>query len=184
MMVKINLNVLSKKLGLSKLKISELLKVLESLEVIELKASQQDLQLKMLQARGDDRTINTHVKTIRALQEQKVNQIEAVKGFIRDNTKCYQLKLLDYFGEESIEVCGICSACKENGNGIQVSEAQSGSLNRVILDKLKDGPLSSREILKRINTNENQLLNTLQQMLENNSTRITIENTYTLCNER
>jgi len=178
MMVQVNLNLLSRKLGISKPQILEQLELLNSLNVIEFKSTKQDLNLRLLQPRGDDRTINAHVKTIRALHEQKAHQIDAVKLFLKDTKTCHQLKLLDYFGEEGAEVCGSCSVCKATTNGVETRVFSTTDLKSIIIGLIKEKPLSSRDLLKHIETTQSKLLDTLQLLLEKNIIRIGINNTY------
>ena len=178
MMVRINLHLLSKKIGLSKSIILEQLDLLHSQNIIELKSIQQDISLKLLQPRGDDRTINAHVKTIKSLHTQKVNQIEAVKTFLKDTKTCHQLKLLHFFGEESKVACGICSACVANKKAEKSITAGQMDLQSIIISLLKEKPLSSRDLLKQIETDKTKLLDTLQLLLEKNRIRIGINNTY------
>lgn len=182
MLVKINLELLSRKLGQSKSKLVEQLKALDAMNVITFKSTKQDLSLRLLQPRGDDRTINAHVRTIKALRDQKVNQIESVKSFLKDTLTCHQLKLLHYFGEDANEVCGICSACKvlkkKNSN-----TSEQNDLKTAITTVLKEGPSSSSELLRQIGADKSKLLNTLQLLLEKQVVRIAANNKYIINDE-
>jgi ATP-dependent DNA helicase RecQ len=183
LMVSLNLNLLSKKLGISKSTILEQLELLSALKVIKLKSSQQDLSIRLLQPRGDDRTINAHVKAIKSLQEQKVHQIDTVIAFLKDTKTCHQVKLLNYFGEKSNEPCGICSVCKAKSKVEKAVALSKKDLRSMVLELIKEKPLSSRELLMRISTDKNELFETLKHLLEKDIIQITINNTYVLKHE-
>ena len=181
-MTNIDLSVLSNKLGVSKSIIKEQLLQLQKLGVMDVKASKQDLNLRMLQPRGDDRTINAYVKVIASLRKQKENQIEAVKSYLKRTAQCYQLRLLEYFGESNTQECGICSVCIANKTKESKRMSAKINLQSTVIELIRAKPISSRDILKQLDTDQNQLLDVLQNLLENDIICIGINNTYTLRN--
>ena len=84
--------------------------------------------------------------------------------------------ILDYFGEETNENCGICSYCITQKGKI----TEADSIADKILYLLKSTALTSREIQSQIKLDANDIILVLQQLLENNHIAILANNKYTL----
>lgn len=178
-MTKVDLQNLSKKLRLSQSKIITKLKDLEHLEVIGLKVMEQDLSLRLLQPREDERSINMHVKPIKAYRNQKISQIEAVVDYINNDKVCRQLQLLQYFDEDTEEVCGICSVClAKNDNQSQQKTDDQQKLKESIIQDLEGSPKSSSELLKSLNCSKTRFLSILEELIEKQFIEITPNNLY------
>jgi ATP-dependent DNA helicase RecQ len=84
--------------------------------------------------------------------------------------------VLDYFGEETNENCGICSYCITQKGKI----TEADSIADKILSLLKTASLTSREIENQIKMDTKDILSVLQELLENNHIIIQANNKYTL----
>lgn len=179
-MTKVDLQNLSKKLKVSQLKIIKNLKALENLNVIDLKVMEQDLSLRLLQPREDERSINMHVKYIKAYRIQKISQIDAVIDYVNNNKVCRQLQLLKYFGEDTDEVCGLCSVCKSKQNRLKHQSRKQQKLGKSIIDSVEVTPKSSSELLKNLNCQEAEFFKILEELTENQIIEIAPNNLYRL----
>lgn len=172
----INFNALIKNVHLSERLIIKLLKELHQQNIISLKLMKHDFSLKMLQPREDDRSVNLHARSIKALKQEKINQINAVVNFISNKDTCYQVQLLNYFGEKNAKPCGICSICNSKLYN------NSSKINKIIQSEiiylLEQEKLSSVQLVKKMNYNEQQILEVLENMLEENIIRLTANNLY------
>jgi ATP-dependent DNA helicase RecQ len=173
---KINLNLLSTKTGRAKKEIIKDLQKLHDLKVIDLTVSHQDLEVKLLQPRGDERVINAHIKVIQSFRQTKISQIEAVQHFVNDRKTCFQIKLLDYFGEKSSVNCGKCTVCLANDGPEQ--KVNDTDLTSKVLEFIAHSPETSKEILRHFNCNKKQLFIVLQKLLDLKKIEVSPNNTY------
>ncbi|MBS3738377.1 RecQ family ATP-dependent DNA helicase [Mesohalobacter halotolerans] len=176
----INLNFISNKTGFSQKKIKNDLMALESQGIISLKLTQQDLILRFLMPREDDKTINSQKKFINSYRDQKVKQIDAVCDFVQNKNQCFQMQLLEYFGDEENKMeCGICSVC--DAQNIQLTtKANRKDLTILILNELKKGPKTPDDLIKAINAEKTQVILVLKHLLETNKIEIQPNNFYKL----
>ncbi len=100
----------------------------------------------------------------------------SVLHYIKDNKTCKNRLVLNYFGEETRENCGICSYCITLKGKI----TEADSIADRILSLLKNASLTSREIENQIKMNSKDILSVLQELLENNHIIIQANNKYTL----
>ena len=177
---KVDLQQLSNKLNLTQERIIKYLKALEDLEVIGLKVMQQDLSLRMLQPREDERSINMHRKHIETYQNQKIQQVETVENYIKNDKVCRQIQLLEYFDEDANENCGICSVCLVNNKDLKAQKTSKNKLKTQIINTLTNQPKSSSEIIKTLNCDKILVVPVLESLLENRIVEITKNNLYQL----
>jgi len=178
--VKIDLEYLAKKLRTSQKKIAKKLKALEELDVVELKLNEQDLNLRLLQPREDERSINIHKKYIEAYRTKKISQIEAVVNFINNENECRQVQLLQYFDEDNLEPCGKCSVCIQNAFQSHNVEFIQQSLQEKIESLLKKGPSSSTNLFHQLDCKKSIFLEVIEKMLKQNKIKLTTNNLYKL----
>ena len=100
----------------------------------------------------------------------------SVLYYIKENKTCKNRLVLDYFGEETTENCGVCSYCITQKGKI----TEADSIADKILHLLKSAALTSREIQVQIKLDANDIVLVLQELLENNHITILANNKYTL----
>jgi len=108
---KINLDLIAKKTGQSVANIIPVLKKLEAQEFISLQLFTTDATLTFIVPREDDKTINPLANEVVMLNKKKEDQVAAMLRYVENEELCKSLELVKYFGEETSEVCGICSVC-------------------------------------------------------------------------
>jgi ATP-dependent DNA helicase RecQ len=177
---KVDLDYLARKIKKSQKSIIKHLNSLKELEVIDLKVMLQDLCIRMLQPREDERSINIHKKNIDAYRNQKIGQIEAVINFIKNEDLCRQIQLLHYFNEEAKEPCGKCSVCQKNKHNSKGEAINLDVLQSKILSLLSKTPKNSSDILSTINCDKNILMESIMNMLQENIIELTNNNLYRL----
>ena len=177
-LTKINSTLIAHKANTSEQTIIETLRLLEKDEIISFKYNKTDAEITFLIPREDDKTINPIAKTITQQYALKKNQVAAMINYINSDS-CKSAYLLSYFGEDVTENCGICSFCtslKED----KIELAEDGIAK--IISILKEKPLSSRQIVSKIDIDENLIQSLLKTMLEEKIIEVTSSNTYTLIN--
>ncbi|GAA3737492.1 MULTISPECIES: ATP-dependent DNA helicase RecQ [Flavobacterium] len=172
----LNLGLIAKKSNRSEEQIIAVLEKLKEKEIIEYKSKNNDATILFNEVREDDLTINRVSKYLEKQNEVKKEQLLSVLHYIKDNKTCKNRLVLNYFGEETRENCGICSYCITLKGKI----TEADSIADRILSLLKNASLTSREIENQIKMNSKDILSVLQELLENNHIIIQANNKYTL----
>ena len=174
--VKINIGLIASKANTSQKNVVATLKYLENDSIIKLKLGKSDINISFIQPREDDKTINRIATNLELINTQKKNQIQAVLNYVENKTVCRSIQLLSYFGEADLKTCGICSICKP---GID-SNISLPNLKEIVIKKLKESNMSSRDLGSKTNLKDNEIKRVLIQLLEENKIEITKSNTYKL----
>lgn len=171
-----NLSLIAKKSHHSEEQVSVILEKLREKEIIEYKSKNNDATILFNEVREDDLTINRVSKYLERQNQLKKEQLMSVLYYIKENKTCKNRLVLDYFGEETMKNCGVCSYCITQKGKI----TEADSIADKILHLLKSAALTSREIQGHIKLDANDILLVLQELLENNHITILANNKYTL----
>jgi ATP-dependent DNA helicase RecQ len=172
----LNLGLIAKKSNRSEEQVIAVLEKLKEKEIIEYKSKNNDATILFNEVREDDLTINRVSKYLEKQNEVKKEQLLSVLHYIKDTKTCKNRLVLDYFGEETNENCGICSYCITQKGKI----TEADSIADKILSLLKTASLTSREIENQIKMDTKDIISVLQELLENNHIIIQANNKYTL----
>ena len=88
------------------------------------------------------------------------------------------MQLLDYFGEDDPEPCGICSVCISRHS--KVSKTDFKRLKKDLILLLEHEDLSSENIISKLDFPETKIKMILKDLLEQDIIKVTRNNTYTL----
>ncbi len=157
----------------------EVMRMLERLkhkDIISLQVSGTDSTLVFNEVREDDRTINRVAAILDRQNEIKKAQYDAMVAYATSHNQCKSRMILDYFGEDTDTDCGICSYCL----GLERTVEDSNAISSKILALLETAPLTSREIIEKLNTNTPQTLAALRMLAENENIVINSLNQYRL----
>ncbi len=171
-----NLSLIAKKSNHTEEQVLAVLEKLKEKEIIEYKSKNNDATILFNEVREDDLTINRVSKYLERQNKLKEEQLMSVLYYIKENKTCKNRLILDYFGEETIENCGVCSYCITQKGKI----TEADSIADKILHLLKSAALTSREIQTQIKLDANDIVSVLQELLENNHITILANNKYTL----
>ncbi|CAM3704630.1 ATP-dependent DNA helicase RecQ [Flavobacterium chungbukense] len=172
----LNLGLIAKKSNRTEEQILALLEKLKEKDIIEYKSKNNDATILFNEIREDDLTINRVSKYLEKQNLVKKEQLLSVLHYIKDTKSCKNRLVLDYFGEETKENCGICSYCITQKGKI----TEADSIADKILSLLKTASLTSREIENQIKMDAKDIISVLQELLENNHIIIQANNKYTL----
>ena len=171
-----NLSLIAKKSHHTEEQVSAVLEKLREKEIIEYKSKNNDATILFNEVREDDLTINRVSKYLERQNKLKEEQLLSVLHYIKENKTCKNRLILDYFGEETTENCGVCSYCITQKGKI----TEADSIADKILHLLKSAALTSRELQAQIKLDANDIVLVLQELLENNHITIQANNKYTL----
>jgi ATP-dependent DNA helicase RecQ len=172
-----NLPLIAKKSNTDEQKIMLLLQRLSGLSIVDYVAKGNDSSIIFNEVREDERTINRVSKYLEAQNERKKAQLEAVIHYVTEKNKCRNRMVLEYFGEQTSEDCGICSYCIS-----KTQKKDDGKLPDKIMSLLKIQEMNSREIQKLTKSAESDVIFALQDLLENNLIKVKPNNQYTIKN--
>ncbi len=173
---KINLALIAKKAESSEAKVIKVLEQLQKDEVIKYEAQHNDLDITFLVPREDDVTINVFAKKVKERHQLKKDNIEHMLAYVKNKSLCRNKIILEYFGEQVHEDCGICDICQLKKSSAESQE----TIEKAILDILKSGSVSSKELIKKVTYTENEVLKTIQHLLEDEKIGINDCNEYVL----
>ena len=173
--ITIDLNLIANQLKTTKNNLKEQLLAIEKNNIIKLQLFDSDINITLLEPREDDRTISRVSKFLVQQNNLKKTQFLSVANYIQTSTGCKEQQLLEYFGEETFDNCGICSYCISE----KISKKESSlNLQECITSALKDSTLSSSELLQQIHCNADDLLDTLRALIDNSIIELLPNNKY------
>lgn len=171
----LNINLIAKKAKVTEDDLMALLQKLNQKEIITLHSTGNDSQITFNEVREDDHTINRVSKFLDKQNEVKVLQFESVVKYVASN-KCKSRIILEYFDEDIISDCGICSYCITKLKPAKKAE----ELTFAILSLLKQSPLASREIEEKLEISPQETVYGLRLLLENNIIKLNTNDKYSL----
>lgn len=175
---KIDISRIAEKASVTESKVIYVLQELEEHDIITLNLAKTDAQITFIEPREDDKTINRIAKTIEQQNKLKQQQVKSMLDYVENDTICKSMQLLSYFGEKKVKPCGICSVCVETKK--EEAPQDLKSLKNSIIELLKTGELSSRQINTTLKASEKDIKTVLKLLLEHNTINITSTNTYKL----
>ena len=172
----INVTLIAKKSGTNESTVLAVLHKLEGKNCIELFATNNDATILFNEVREDEKNINRISKILDIQNNLKKEQFQAVLNYINETKICKSKLLLNYFGEQINENCGICSYCIANQN----TKKQTELAKKNIVDLLQNEDLNSRQIEQKTQFSKDVILDALKYLLDNDTIYIKPNNDYTL----
>ncbi|NND64300.1 MAG: RecQ family ATP-dependent DNA helicase [Flavobacteriaceae bacterium] len=173
---RIDLNLVSKKIGIHVEQVISALKEMEKLELAEIQLHETDASLTFLLPREDEKTINPWAKDIDSLKKKKGSQLGAVLDYLNNKEECRSIQLVRYFGEELKQKCGLCDYCVS----IDAKEVNVEDISEEIINLLRETTMNSREIAQHINHPEKTIIETLRLLLDAGKIKLNQANKYSL----
>ncbi|MBS9774411.1 MAG: RecQ family ATP-dependent DNA helicase [Tenacibaculum sp.] len=144
--------------------------------IIEYNKSTSNPELYFLQPREDDKTINRISKKITSYLNQKKHKTDEIINFIKEDSICRSVQILNYFDEKSVKKCGMCDVCLKTKSFVK-------NITEQIIELIKiNKELSSRDICEKINAKEEDVLINLRLLLSEEKIKINTYNKYILPN--
>jgi ATP-dependent DNA helicase RecQ len=172
----LNLVLISKKTQTTQQAVLQILEQLFKREVISYQANGNDSTIVFNEIREDERTINRVSKFLDIQNDLKTKQLKSVLKYVSTKDECKSRLILNYFGENKKENCGICSYCITLKN----QPKKPISITNEIILALQNSPLDSRSLEKITSQPSNQVIFALQELLEFNVIEIQSNNQYRL----
>ena len=172
----LNLVLISKKAQITQQAVLQILEQLFKKEIISYQANGNDSTIIFNEIREDERTINRVSKFLEIQNDLKTKQLQSVLKYVSTKDECKSRLILNYFGENKKENCGICSYCITLKN----QPKKPISITNEIILALQNSSLDSRSLEKITGQPSNQVIFALQELLEFNVIEIQSNNQYRL----
>lgn len=98
-------------------------------------------------------------------RQRFVSQIEAVLEYAEDTDICLNLKLLNYFGQETDKPCGICSVCRAKRYKTLTDE-QIAIIEDNIIDTLSASPQTADSLMQSLRFKQDSIATVLRKLLD------------------
>jgi ATP-dependent DNA helicase RecQ len=162
--VKIDEYVLAKRLKTQANLVTQTLKRLHQLNIIEFHERSDLPQITYLHERFPQTGIS--LEQLEQSKERSLERLRALTLYCETGIKCRSLQILHYFDETSDEICGKCDVCrklKKEELEIELFEKLVGFLKNELLDKMQ----STEELCNKIGLqNEKKLIKVIRWLLD------------------
>jgi ATP-dependent DNA helicase RecQ len=112
--VRIAESYLAKALGVSPSDLISTLKHLTSLEILLYEGVKDKPQITFIQGRHDARKLPLNLRRLEERKELIMGKMAAIVDFVSNEKVCRMVMIQNYFGEKTIQTCGICDVCIES----------------------------------------------------------------------
>ncbi len=171
--IKINESIIAKKTNTTSSRIKSQLIKLEKDGLVKYNYNKNTSQLKFLVPREDDKTILKIAQDIKQQNSIKLEKMNAVIHYVKNNKICRSKLLLDYFDEKTGSDCGICDVCLSTKKSL----FDHKPLARKILELLShQKQLSAKEIITSLGIETSIVLTTIQNLLNTDKISINSQN--------
>lgn len=172
---------LAKKLGTTLDKLTNLLQNLVKDEIITYTPSNVHIQLYFLVPREDEKSIYLKSKLIKKRNELKLEKLRTIFQFLKNDTLCRNIQLLNYFGETTLSKCKSCDVCVNQA--AEPKSVNSEDLDKLIIQHLKINALNLNDLIEHTGLEKKKLTTILQLLIEKDIIRLNLQNKFQLKNE-
>ena len=132
-------------------------------------------QITFLTPRFDGKNISLSDENYKDRFTDSKKRMEAIVGYLKNDTKCRSRQLLGYFGEEIAHRCGKCDVCIER-NKVELSEYEFDRIVDQIKPMLKENPYHLKDLAGSLKqTSQDNITKVVQWLLDNDKVTYTNE---------
>lgn len=167
--VKININELARKTGLTAEQTMKLLQQLHAHEVITFVPLKSKPQIIFTIGRMDAKDLYISPENYKLRRITARQRLNALTAFVKNTATCRSVFLLGYFGQRNTSLCGRCDVCRKR-NRPALNQAELDAAVQQIKSLLQKQPYPPEELVKRVrNLNNEKLLQVLDWLLDNDA---------------
>ena len=166
-LVAINEQHIASRFNTSTKNVKTILLKLQELEVLEYQEENNLSRIKFLEARKDLKSVHLNPEIWKERKSYESIKLNHIANYINKKNSCRSQLLLDYFGEEKSNKCGVCDVCTmEKRNTIKDKEFKK--ISEKIRNLLNDTEMNLLEICDSIaDFSEEEVSNILNLLFEN-----------------
>lgn len=167
-MVKIDENVIAKRINLSKAEVTKALQQLNEMSVIKYEQQNVKPRLTFCIGRVDQKDFSLSPETYNNRMKYARFRIKAMEEYVTSTTKCRSQYLIEYFGEEEPPRCGTCDVCRQR-NKVDLSKLEFDQILNWLKPILREQPVKVEDIMAKVaNSNEEKkVMRVIKWLLDN-----------------
>ena len=162
--VKINEDVMAKKIGTSTEIVIEQLKKLEAYHFLSYAPRNDKPQILFLSEFVDTKHFGLSKENYYDRKRDAEIRVKAVIDYVNNDEECRSVQLLRYFNEKTKKACGNCDVCLRKGSGLVSYSSIEEKLESVV----SENPLPLKEVVSQCNGfEENKVLDAIRFLVDN-----------------
>lgn len=175
--VNINENLIANRTEMERKDVVTKLNYLDNLKVIKYIPVKLSPQIVFTSERLGLKNIELHQDNYKHLKIAAEKRLQSLLDFLSNSLQCRSQQLLSYFGEKKSQRCGICDVCSRKSE-VMVNDIEFELISNFIKEELSHNNLHLYELVARTaKFNENDVIATLQWLIDNNKVLRTKEET-------
>ena len=143
--VKINEEVLAKRVGVPLEKLQKQLKTLDDYQFLTYLPRNDKPQVLFLSEFVDTKHFNLSKENYHSRKKDAEARVKAVIDFVNNDEECRSVQLLRYFNEETCQTCGQCDVCLKQGK----NRVPYGTIEEKLRSVMREESQSVREVLSK-----------------------------------
>ena len=143
--VKINEEVLAKRVGVPLEKLQKQLKTLDDYQFLTYLPRNDKPQVLFLSEFVDTKHFNLSKENYHSRKKDAEARVKAVIDFVNNDEECRSVQLLRYFNEETCQTCGQCDVCQKQGK----NRVPYGTIEEKLRSVMREESQSVREVLSK-----------------------------------
>ena len=143
--VKINEEVLAKRVGVPLEKIQKQLKTLDDYQFLTYLPRNDKPQVLFLSEFVNTKHFNLSKENYHSRKKDAEARVKAIIDFVNNDEECRSVQLLRYFNEESCQTCGQCDVCQKQGK----NRVPYGTIEEKLRSVMREESQSVREVLSK-----------------------------------
>ncbi len=105
-------------------------------------------------------------ENLEIIKKQSQERMESFLHYLETKNKCRSNMLLAYFGEKDQDNCGVCDVCLDMNNN-QLTNTEFKNLSDRLKQLLSEKPHAVDEVINKMNSKEEKILELIRFMLDN-----------------
>ena len=162
--VKINEEVLAKKVGLTADKVTEQLKKLDAYHFLTYIPRNDKPQVLFLSEFVDTKHLNLSKENYHDRKKEAEARVKAVIDFVNNDEECRSVQLLRYFNEKTRQNCSRCDVCQSRGK----NRVLYGTIEEKLKSVMREESQSVREVLSQCREyDDTKVLDSIRFLIDN-----------------
>ena len=162
--VKINEEVMAKRIGMPVEKVVEQLKKLEAYNFLSYAQRNDKPQVLFLSEFVDTKHFGLSKENYYDRKKDAEERVKAVVDFVNNDEECRSVQLLRYFNEKARELCGHCDVCLKRNR----QHVSYGEIEEKIVSIMNGSTMSLKEVLMQCKDyDESKVLDTIRSLVDN-----------------
>ena len=162
--VKINEEVLAKKVGLTADKVTEQFKKLDAYHFLTYIPRNDKPQVLFLSEFVDTKHFNLSKENYHDRKKEAEARVKAVIDFVNNEEECRSVQLLRYFNEKTRQSCGRCDVCQSRGK----NRVPYGTIEEKLKSVMREESQSVREVLSQCREyDDTKVLDSIRFLIDN-----------------